>query len=177
MQRHRLASACELPVFVNSSYDSTDCSRGNSVKGDLKGTMQAKAKQYKIDLGVCKETVGRLTTRVDPLSRCLSQPPPRLLSLTHIVFSAYAAQGGVGEGRSSSGCLAPCFSGRAQVMLEVKPYVFARVYACACFSGRAQASSGDAPCVRQVFVALRNERYSAAYARDTCPQRMTSKPV
>ena len=65
-----------MPVLVNRSYDSTDCSRGNSVKGDLKGTMQAKAKQYKIDLGVCKETVGGLTSRVEPISGFLSSPHP-----------------------------------------------------------------------------------------------------
>jgi len=55
----------------------------HSVKGDMKGSMQAKAKQYKIDLGVCKETVTGLTAKVRaPLlhSRpplCRSDPPWR----------------------------------------------------------------------------------------------------
>jgi hypothetical protein len=36
----------------------------NSMKGDLKAAMQARVKQYKLDLGVSKETVDSLTRKV-----------------------------------------------------------------------------------------------------------------
>jgi hypothetical protein len=38
--------------------------RVNSVQGDLKASLQAKVKQYKLDLGVCKETIDGLTRKV-----------------------------------------------------------------------------------------------------------------
>jgi hypothetical protein len=36
----------------------------NSMKGDLKAAMQARVKQYKLDLGVSKEFVDTLTRKV-----------------------------------------------------------------------------------------------------------------
>jgi hypothetical protein len=42
----------------------------NSVKGDLKASMQARVKQYKLDLAVCQETVDGLTrTRKEATER------------------------------------------------------------------------------------------------------------
>jgi hypothetical protein len=46
--------------FTRASWD--------SVKGDLKASMQAKVKQYKLDLGVSKETMDNLTRKVPLLA-------------------------------------------------------------------------------------------------------------
>jgi hypothetical protein len=40
----------------------------HSIKGDMKATMQAKLKQFKLDLGVCKETVDSMTRKVPRLA-------------------------------------------------------------------------------------------------------------